>query len=145
MSNTHRTKKHLYLPHGRNNWCTFLYREQMIISKYRTQWTKGICLIWSRADISLPSCLAAVIINLAPKAITEPKSRGTSFVTTLWLCPGVLHSFSCFYANALVALRALIRIQFSLQAFVFFCRLPSAEAAGNIVRGRGFEGVSLCI
>ena len=38
-----------------------------------------------------------------------------------------------------------MRIQFSVQAFVFFCRLPSAEAAGNIVRGRVFEGMSLCI
>ena len=42
----------------------------------------------------------------------------------------------------LVALRALLRIQFSLEAFVFFMS-PSAEGAGSIVRGRVFEGLSI--
>ena len=51
---------------------------------YWTEWMKGICLIWSRADISLPHCLATGIWTLVPKVITGPKSRGTSFGTTLW-------------------------------------------------------------
>ena len=34
--------------------------------------------------ISLPHCLATGIWNLAPKATAGPKSRGTSFGTTLW-------------------------------------------------------------
>ena len=46
---------------------------------------KGICRIWFiGADIFLPHCLVTGIWNLAPKAINGPKSRGTSFNTTLW-------------------------------------------------------------
>ena len=41
----------------------------------------------------------------------------------------------------LVALRALLRIQFSLE--VRFFMSPSAEGAGSIVRGRVFEGLSI--
>ena len=37
-----------------------------------------------RADISLPHFLATGIWNLAPKATSGPKSRRTSFGTTLW-------------------------------------------------------------
>ena len=36
------------------------------------------------ADISLPHCLTTGIWNLAPKAITRPKSRGTSWGMALW-------------------------------------------------------------
>ena len=45
---------------------------------------KGSVTYGLGADISLPHCLATGIWTLAPKAITGPKSRGTSLGTTLW-------------------------------------------------------------
>ena len=46
-----------------------------------SEWKGSVSL---GADISLPHCLATGIWTLAPKAITGPKSRETSFGTTLW-------------------------------------------------------------
>ena len=45
---------------------------------------KGSVTCGLEADISLAPCLATDIWTLVPKAITGPKSRGTSFNTTLW-------------------------------------------------------------
>ena len=46
---------------------------------------KGCVTYGLGADTSLPPCLPTGIWTLVPKAITGPKSRGTSFGTTLWL------------------------------------------------------------
>ena len=102
--------------------------------------------MWSRGRYFSPSLSGSSYQKLGSKSDHRDEISGNIVrYDALAPRPGVLRSFSCFYANALVALRALMRIQFSVQAFVFFCRLPSAEAAGNIVRGRVFEGLSLCI
>lgn len=63
----------------------YSYIKLLLFEVNRGVGKKGICRIWFiGADIFLPHCLVTGIWNLAPKAITGPKSRGTSFNTTLW-------------------------------------------------------------
>ena len=81
---TYPTKKHVYVPHGRNNWCTSIYIQKLLHMWIVPSGWKGSVTHGLGADISLPQCLATGIWNLVPKAITGPKSRGTSFGTTLW-------------------------------------------------------------
>ena len=65
------------------NTFIYIYRNDQLLETEASGW-KGSVTYGLGADISLPQCLATGIWNLAPKAITGPKSRGTSFGTTLW-------------------------------------------------------------
>ena len=60
-----------------------IYRNCVIL-EIEPSGRKGSVTYGLGADISLPQCLATGIGSLAPKAITGPKSRGTSLGTTLW-------------------------------------------------------------
>ena len=62
-------------------WC--IYRNELVVPTEPSGW-KGSVTYGLGADISLPHCLATGIWTSAPKTITGPKSRGTSFGTTLW-------------------------------------------------------------
>lgn len=96
----------------------------MIPCRNRTEWTKGICPIWSSGRRFSPSLPGNSYLKLGSKSDPRAEISG-NIVRYDALAPRseVLRSFSCFYANALMALRALLRIQFSLQAFVFSRRL----------------------
>ena len=61
----------------------YKYSNDLMLQIEPSGW-KGPVTYGLGADISLPHCLATGIWTLAPKAITGPKSRGTSFGTTLW-------------------------------------------------------------
>ena len=78
-----------------NTNCTTYHMEEItsrLLHIYRTRWLlqvelsgwKGSVQYGLGADISLPPCLATGIWILVPKATSVPKSRGTSFGTTLW-------------------------------------------------------------
>ena len=84
FTNTHRTKTQDYVPHGWNNWYTSAYIQKLLYMRIDPSGWKGSVSYGLGADISLPQCLATGIWSLDPKAITGPKSRGTSFGTTLW-------------------------------------------------------------
>ena len=76
---------YLNIPHGGNNLNTVtLYIE--IAGCYKSSWVdeRDLSPMVQGPTISLPHSLATGIWNLAPKAISGPKSRGTSLGTTLW-------------------------------------------------------------
>ena len=60
-----------------------IYWNDSLLNIELSRW-KGSVTYGLGADISLPQCLATGIWSLAPKATSGPKSRGTSFGTTLW-------------------------------------------------------------
>ena len=85
LSTMHRSRTCFNAPHGKNNQNTDPYIQKLPLAFKRTEWTKGICDIWSRGryfSLSLSAC-RQVSETWLTKAITGPKSRGTSFGTTL--------------------------------------------------------------
>ena len=55
LSNRHRIKTHLNLPHGRDNWNTVAYILKLLLFMIRVEWMKGICHLWSRGRLISPS------------------------------------------------------------------------------------------
>ena len=100
MSNTHPTKKHMYVPQVKISWYNLTYIEKLLITKYRFEWMKGICLIWSRGRHFSPSLPGDRYLKLGSKSDPRAEILGTIvWYDALAPRPEVLRSFSCIYGN----------------------------------------------
>ena len=69
LSNMLYISTHLSVPHGENIQKIVLYKQKLVLSMSRAEWTNGICLMWSRGrliSLSLPPCLSAKSDSRAP-------------------------------------------------------------------------------
>lgn len=81
------------------------------ITTNRLREQKGSVIAGLGTNISLPHCLATDFGFLAPKAVTEPKSRETSLGTILWHHVQRNYSLSILFAHALSFSRSISMVK----------------------------------
>ena len=88
-------------------------------------WLRYLRPMLSSKNFSLPHYLTTGIWNLAPKAITGPKSRGTSFGTTLW------RHVQRYYAHFPLSIQIMCCGCFFFCVGTIFVKISSSTASKN--------------
>ena len=99
---------HFRVPHGRNNRYTWVYIRELFNNSNRTEWMKGICLIWSRGRHISPSLPGDRYLKLGSKSDLRAEISGSIvWYEALAPRPEVLRSISCNYGNSGILLNIL--------------------------------------
>ena len=76
FSNMHRTKTHLNVPRGGNDYNTVLYLWKLLLVMNRVEWMKGICHIWSRGRHFSPSMPGDRYLKLSSQKRSPGRNLG---------------------------------------------------------------------